>query len=87
MGFKTEYNEITLKEFCNLNCIMKEREVLLYDYNSSILNPCLLTKPGYTVDEIPDIFADWFVEYIDTNFHLDASGLGYTVYRLILREP
>lgn len=87
MGFKTDYKEITLKDFCNLNCIMKHVECILFDYNAPIANPVVLSEEGCIVDDIPEIFADWYVESFDTNFYIDASQIGNTVYRFSIREP
>lgn len=88
MGFKTDYKEITLKDFVNLNCIAKHVEVILTDYHAPILNgEPVLSEPGITVDEIPEIFADWYVEYFRTEFYEDASHLGNTVYIITISEP
>ena len=88
MGFKTDYKDITLKELCNLNCIMKHREVVLRDYSDTPEHPIILSEDGCTVDDIPEIFADWFVEYIDINFYIDqTSGQGHSVYRFGIKDP
>lgn len=88
MGFKTDYKEITLKDFVNLNCIAKHVEVVLTDYNAPITNnEPVISEPGITVDEIPEIYADWYVEHFNTEFYKDASHLGNTVYILSIREP
>lgn len=87
MGFKTDYKEITLKEFCNLNCIMKHRDVILYDYNSPIEKRKMISEIGCTVDDIPEIFADWYVEHLDVDTYKDASDLVNYVYIFEIREP
>ena len=87
MGFKTEYKEITLKELCNLNCIMRHRDVILYDYRGTFEHPMILTDPGCIVDDIPEIFADWYVEYLDVHSYKDASDLMDYVYIIEIREP
>lgn len=82
MGFKTNYNDITLKDFVNLCPIMKHIDVVLKDYNATTQNPILLSEVGCTVDDIPEIFADWYVEHFDINSYMDASDLLNTVYIL-----
>ena len=34
MGFKTQYNEMTLKELCNMAFIGANEGVILYDYET-----------------------------------------------------
>ena len=80
MGFKTDYKDITLKEFCNLTCIYKGRDVILHDYKGPLEHPITLTEIGCTVDDIPEIFADWYVEHLDINTYRDASDLINSVY-------
>lgn len=88
MGFKTDYKEITLKELVNLNCIARHAEVVLLDYNTPAnRSETVLSEPGLIVDNIPEIFADWYVEHFNTDFYLDASNFGNTVYVLSIREP
>lgn len=87
MGFKTDYKEITLKELCNLNCIMRHADVILRDYKGTIEHPIILTEPGCFIDDIPEIFADWYVEYLLMDTYNDASGLANLVYIIEIREP
>ena len=87
MGFKTDYKEITLKDFCNLNCIAKYRDVVLIDYNSTTDKRITLSEIGCTVDDIPEIFADWYVEFVDVDIFKDASGISKYVYEFTIREP
>lgn len=83
MSFKTDYKEITLKELVNLNCIARHLEVVLHDYNAlSTGSYPVLSKDGITVDEIPEIFANWYVEHFTTSFYS-----GHTVYVFTIREP
>lgn len=86
MGFKTDYKDITLKDFCNLCCISRSRDVILYDYHAPITKPVILSEIGCTVDDIPEIFADWYVEHIDCEWYRDASGLVNSVYRFTIRD-
>ena len=87
MGFKTDYKDITLKELCNLNCIMKHRDVILQDYRGTIEHPITLSEVGCTVDDIPENFADWYVEYFDVQTYKDTSNLFNFVYIFEIREP
>lgn len=87
MGFKTDYKDITLKELCNLNCIYKHRDVILRDYKGTLEHPIILSEIGCTVDDIPEIFADWYVEHLDIETYKDASDLFNFVYIFDIREP
>lgn len=89
MGFKTDYKEITLKDFCNLNCISKNYDVVLIDYKCKPghLSGATLSDVGITVDEIPEIFSDWYVEYFHIATYKDASELLNFVYEITIREP
>lgn len=87
MGFKTDYKEITLKELCNLNCIMKHMDVILHDYKGTLEHPIVLSELGCTIDDIPEIFADWYVEYFGMDTYKDASGLVNSVYIFEIKEP
>lgn len=87
MGFKTDYKEITLKELCNLNCIMRHNDVILYDYKGTLEHPIILSELGCIIDNIPEIFADWYVEYFDIDSYMDASGLMNNAYIFYIREP
>lgn len=86
--FRTECNEITLRELCNLSCISGIREAVLYDYNaSSILNRKAINDPGMTVNEIPEKYADWFVEGFESGYYKDASDQINLYYEFEIREP
>ena len=87
MGFKTDYREIILKDFCNLNCIAKHRDVVLIDYNSTTDKQIILSEVGCTIDDIPEIFADWYVEFIDVDMFKDASNIMNYCYVFTIREP
>lgn len=88
MGFKTQYNDITLKDFCNLTFVYSGKEVILTDYYSSISKKeYLFNKIGATIDEIPEEFADYYVEGVVEHFYKDASGIGNFVYEIDIRKP
>lgn len=87
MGFKTDYKEITLKELCNLNCIPHHAECVLYDYNAPILHSVTLSDVGCTIDDINEIFADWYVEHLSVDSYKDGSGFHNNVYEFTIREP
>lgn len=87
MGFKTDYNDITLKDFVNLCPIMRHIDVTLKDYKGTLNNPIVLSEPGCTVDDIPEIFADWYVESFWITTYQDSSELINSVYIIEIREP
>ncbi len=63
MSIKTEYNEVTLKELVNLNCFAKQLKVQLHDYDAP-LDKCGTLTDIITLDEIPEEYGDWQVEYV-----------------------
>ena len=87
MGFKTDYKDITLKELCNLNCFSRHTECILYDYNAPIFHTITLSEVGTTIDDIPETFADWYVEHLSVGCYKDGSGFNNTVYEFTIREP
>ena len=65
MSIKTEYNEVTLKELVNLNCFAKQLKVQLHDYDAPV-GECGTLTDIITLDEIPEEYGDWYVEYISS---------------------
>lgn len=87
MGFKTDYKEITLKELANLDCFSKQMKVELVDYNAPISSPGSLTGV-ILLDDIPDKFADWFVEYVSPSYSKERySALINYLLLITIREP
>lgn len=61
MGFKTEYKDITLKDFLNLTCFARSTKVRLTDYHSDAV-----FERSIEIDNIPERFSDYYVEFIST---------------------
>ena len=85
MSIKTEYNEVTLKELINLNCFAKQLKVQLNDYDAPALNSPALTDI-ITLDEIPEEYGDWQVEYVSAFSIKINSVLCECVISLLIRN-